>query len=160
VAYVERTVSAEPGQIRAALADGWSYADWVVGAVHVRGVDESWPSPGSVVHHRLGGWPLTLDDETRVTAWDDDGHVELRAKLRPFGTATIRVTWRPIGNGRCRVTMEEQFVEGVARLAQMSPGQAMIRARNTECLRRLEDLSQRYSAHGGPPSDGSPNQPS
>ena len=52
--------------------DGWNYADWVVGAVHVRSVDPNWPAPGSRVHHRLGAWPLTINDATEVTSYEPE----------------------------------------------------------------------------------------
>jgi len=143
MAVVTEVLDVSPDKIRAALADGWSYADWVVGAVHVRAVDESWPAPGSAVHHRLGGWPVTLDDLTRVTAWDPAGTIEMLAKLRPFGAATVRVTWQPADRSS-RVTMEENFVDGAGRLAQNPIGQAILRARNRECLSRLADLCRRY----------------
>ena len=40
---IERTIPAGAGQIFDVLADGWSYAAWVVGNSHVRDVDPEWP---------------------------------------------------------------------------------------------------------------------
>ena len=48
------------------LADGWSYATWVVGAARVRDVDPGWPATGSRVHHSVGLWPLLIQDFTLV----------------------------------------------------------------------------------------------
>ena len=42
----------------------------VVGAVHIRDVDTSWPSAGSQVHHKVGAWPVMIADATEVLACD------------------------------------------------------------------------------------------
>ena len=43
---VSRQVTASPERVFAELADGWTYVGWVVGATHVRDVDDTWPQPG------------------------------------------------------------------------------------------------------------------
>jgi hypothetical protein len=63
-----RTIRTSPEQIFAVLADGWSYARWVVGAAHIRAVDEGWPAVNTRVHHRVGPWPMQLND--RTVAWE------------------------------------------------------------------------------------------
>ena len=55
-------VRATPADVFAVLADGWLYPSWVVGASRVRGVDGTWPQPGSRIHHSVGVWPLLIDD--------------------------------------------------------------------------------------------------
>jgi hypothetical protein len=142
----ERIIKSTPEQITAVLADGWNYADWVVGAVHVRDVDATWPAPGSKVHHRIGAWPLTINDNTEVTAYQPDRSLTLRARLRPFGEATVRLTWQPDNTGGCRVRMEEQFVGGPALGLRNQLGDVVLHARNTESLKRLEHLTRRYPA--------------
>lgn len=59
-----RTIRTSAEQIFAVLADGWSYASWVVGAAHIRAVDEGWPAVNTRVHHRVGPWPMQLNDRT------------------------------------------------------------------------------------------------
>lgn len=57
---VSEMVSAKPGQVFAVLADGWLYPLWVVGASHMRQVDEGWPAVGTRIHHSVSPWPLPL----------------------------------------------------------------------------------------------------
>ncbi len=140
----ERVLDATTAQITAVLADGWNYADWVVGAVHVRDVDATWPSAGSKVHHRIGAWPLTINDNTEVVSYEPDRSLVLRARLRPFGEATVRMSWEPVSSGGCRVRMEEQFVGGPALALRNQVADVVLHARNTESLNRLEHLARKY----------------
>ena len=43
MAEVSLNVEAPVDAVWAVLADGWSYAGWVVGASHIRDVDTGWP---------------------------------------------------------------------------------------------------------------------
>lgn len=110
----QRIINATPQRVDAVLRHGWNYADWVVGAVHIRAVDGQWPEPGSRVHHRVGAWPLTIADNTEVISYVPDQSLELRARMWPFGEATVPLAWEPAPAGNCRITMDEQFVHGPA----------------------------------------------
>jgi hypothetical protein len=140
----QRTISATPQRVDAVLCDGWNYADWVVGAVHVRSVDKQWPKPGSRVHHRVGGWPLTIADNTEVISYVPGQSLELQARMWPFGEATVRLDWEPAPQGNCRVTMVEQFVQGPALALRNRAADLLLHARNTEALARLENLTHKY----------------
>ena len=142
----QRIIDATPERIDEVLRDGWNYADWVVGAVHVRDVDATWPMAGSKVHHRVGAWPLTLNDNTEVVSYQQDRSLELRARLWPFGEATVRLDWEPDGPERTRVRMEEYFVQGPALAARNRVGDVLLHARNRESLARLEHLTRKYGA--------------
>jgi hypothetical protein len=65
---VSRIIRTASERVYAVLADGWSYASWVVGAAHIRDVDDTWPSVGARVHHQVGPWPLHIKDQTSVRA--------------------------------------------------------------------------------------------
>jgi hypothetical protein len=145
MSITERVVNASPQRINAVLSDGWNYADWVVGAVHIRSVDANWPAPGSRVHHRVGAWPLTLNDSTEVISYDPDSSLELRARLWPFGEATVSLRWEQIKPGSCRVRMEEQFARGPALAFRNRAADVVLDARNNESLARLEHLTRKYA---------------
>jgi uncharacterized protein YndB with AHSA1/START domain len=66
VVEVSRIIRTGPERVFAVLADGWSYASWVVGADHIREVDDAWPGVGARVHHQVGPWPLHIKDQTSV----------------------------------------------------------------------------------------------
>lgn len=44
---ISRRVDAPAEAVWSVLADGWSYANWVVGAARVRDVDPGWPAQGT-----------------------------------------------------------------------------------------------------------------
>ena len=66
MSHNERTIATSPDRVWDVLADGWSYATWVVGASRVRDVDRGWPSEGGRIHHSFGLWPALINDTTHV----------------------------------------------------------------------------------------------
>src|SRR2546423_15375226 len=95
-----RLIGTSPDRIFAVLADGWSYASWVVGAAHIRDVDPAWPAVGAKVHHRVGPWPLQINDESTVRAMEPDRLLELAAGIWPLGAAVVRLAPGPGAPGR------------------------------------------------------------
>jgi hypothetical protein len=147
VIEVSHEAGTSPDNVFAVLADGWSYAGWVVGNSHVRKVDAGWPQVGTRIHHSAGAWPVQLSDSTEVVAVEPGRFLELDAKLWLFGAARIRFTLTPtyIGHGT-RIVMAEEAVRGPGSLipssVQALPVQALLlRPRNEESLARLGDLA-------------------
>ncbi|MFD2766269.1 SRPBCC family protein [Micromonospora eburnea] len=136
-----RTIRTRPEQIFAVLADGWSYAGWVVGAAHIRNVDDGWPAVGTRVHHRLGPWPLQIEDQTVVRAMEPNRLLELEAHAGPFGIARIRLALEPLSDTTTRVRMSWTGAAGVARLIPESVLALMLRPRNSETLYRVDDIA-------------------
>jgi polyketide cyclase/dehydrase/lipid transport protein len=136
-----RVIRASPQRIFAVLADGWSYASWVVGAAHIRDVDDAWPAVGARVHHQVGPWPLHIKDQTLVAAMEPDRVLELDAHAWPLGAARVRLELQPIGPDATRVQMTEYLSSGVGRFIPGKVQHLMLRPRNGEALRRLDDLA-------------------
>jgi len=136
-----RVIGASAEQIFQVLADGWSYASWVVGAAHMRDVGPTWPAVGTRLHHRVGPWPINIDDRTVVRAMEPDRMVELEARVWPFGAALVRVTLEPVGDGRTRVWMEEGLCSDLGRRIPDLVQAALLVPRNQESLARLDDLA-------------------
>ena len=130
-------------QVWDVIADGWTYAGWVVGASHIRRVDTLWPAVGTRIHHSVGSWPLTLDDTTEVVAVDPGRMIELTARAWPTGEAVVRIELEPMGHARTRVRMIEQAKSGPARLLPKPAQDALLTPRNVETLSRLADLALR-----------------
>lgn len=129
-------------RVFAVLADGWSYAGWVVGAAHIREVDAGWPGTGTRIHHSVGAWPLAVKDVTKVLDVDPPRMLELEARMWPLGAARIRFTLAPAADG-CSVTMAEEAIKGPLSLLP-TPAQALfLTPRNRETLRRLADQATR-----------------
>ncbi|BFU45231.1 SRPBCC family protein [Krasilnikovia sp. MM14-A1004] len=135
------TVNTTPERIFAVLADGWSYASWVVGAAHIRDVDEGWPAVGARIHHRIGPWPLQIDDKTVVRAVVPGRFLELDAQAWPLGAATVRIRLEPLSATTTRIRMAETLSSGIGRLLPGPVQAALLRPRNAEALRRLDDIA-------------------
>jgi Polyketide cyclase / dehydrase and lipid transport len=133
-------------EVWSVLADGFTYASWVVGASRVRAVDAGWPGVGSRIHHSVGSWPLLLDDVTEVLGCDPGRLLELQAKGWPAGEARVELELAPsdeAGPGGCRIEMREDVTHGPARLVPAPVRQVAIAPRNEESLQRLAYLAER-----------------
>jgi hypothetical protein len=124
------------------LSDGWRYSNWVVGTSHMYAVQKDWPNAGSKLWHATGAWPLVIRDETQVLAVDPERRLELIARGRPLGEATIVLTMED-EDGGCRVTMSEQPSSGAAKVMNNRAGEALLDWRNNEALIRLKSLVER-----------------
>lgn len=137
---VSRTVEVAAKHVFEVLADGWSYAAWVVGNSHIRDVDPDWPAVGARIQHSAGLWPAQFRDWSEVTAVVPDRMIELRAHLWLLGAATVRIELVPTA-GATRMVMSERVVAGPAALLPGPVQDVLLRARNHEVLHRLGDLA-------------------
>lgn len=139
---VTRDVETSPDDVFAVLADGWSYAGWVVGNSHIRDVDAGWPAVGTRIHHSAGAWPLQIQDSTTVVSVAPGSILELDARLSLFGAARIIFTLTPLYSGHgTRVVMAEEAVRGPGGLVPAAVQGLLLRPRNVESLARLCDLA-------------------
>jgi hypothetical protein len=141
VTTVELTAPTTSEAIFAVLADGWLYASWVVGASHIRKVDDGWPQPGTRIHHAVGVWPLPIKDTTSVIRMEPNRLLELDARAWPLGRARVLIELEPAENGRTRIRMTEKVVAGPGTLIPEAVQDPLLRARNRESLRRLIDIA-------------------
>jgi hypothetical protein len=146
VAIVQRTVSVPPDRVFAVLADGWSYSDWVVGTVHIRDVDATWPAPGSKLHHKAGPWPFSLHDTSTVVSMTPNRELTLKAGLWPLGQACVRILLEPYGAASTKVTIQEDFEAGPLLFLRNKINDLVLHRRNIESLRRLSDIATRERA--------------
>jgi uncharacterized protein YndB with AHSA1/START domain len=137
---VSMRVPTSAEKVFAVLADGWSYAGWVVGASHIREVDAGWPAEGTRIHHSVGPWPLLVHDATAVRAVDPPRMLELDARLWPFGAARIRLELTETDPGVTEVRMLERVVRGPGRLLPEAAQALLLVPRNRESLRRLSHM--------------------
>ena len=130
-----------PEDVFAVLADGWRYADWVVGAKRVRAVDDTWPEPGSQFHHEVGVGPLTIDDSSSLVAMDPPSQVVLEVRAWPAGKARVTITMTPREGGGTEVLMEEVPTGGPAKSIDSWPLRRLTMLRNVESLKRLRRIA-------------------
>ena len=142
---VVRRMDCAPAAVLDVLADGWSYVAWVVGTSRIRSVSPDWPAADARIEHSVGLWPLLLDDVTDVRSWDPEDGIELLARGWPAGEAAVRIRVRARADG-CVVRMDEDAVRGPGTLVPRPLRAAVLRARNTESLRRLAYLAERRTS--------------
>ena len=146
VAVNRRVVEASPEEVWDVLADGWLYPLWVVGATRLRDVTGGWPSKGAKIHHSVGVWPLTLDDESEVLEVEPFKRLKLRAAAWPFGEATVTLHLHPTGVNT-EVVIEEDASSGPGKLVPEPVRRKMLKVRNVETLKRLAYVAENRS-HG------------
>ena len=138
-----RDVAASCERVWDVTADGWTYAQWVVGNSRTRAVDANWPDPGAAIRHSIGVWPLVINDQTEVISSNPPHELVLLARLGPLGAAriTLRLHGSPEG---CRIEMIEVPVEGVVSVIPDALALVAIHPRNRECLLRLAALAEHF----------------
>ncbi len=142
---VRRTTSASPKLVWGVLSDGWAYASWVVGASRVRAVSRDWPTPGAMLHHSVGTWPLMLDDRTLVVSAAPETELVLQASGWPLGEARIELLLAPAEHGGCTITLREDATVGLGAYVPWLVRCLALGPRNEECVRRLAYLAERRS---------------
>jgi hypothetical protein len=133
-------VPAARDAVFAILADGWSYAAWLVGCSRIRDADDDWPAKGTRIHHSIGPWPLLIEDTTSVLAVQEPGLLILEARLWPLGRARVRFDLVPTGDGT-DLTMTEVATRGPIALLPAPLQARLIAPRNRESLDRLSRLA-------------------
>lgn len=141
-ARVIQRANAPASAVWAVLADGWLYANWVVGASRIRDVDPSWPAAGSRIHHSVGVWPALINDETVVIESVPQRRLMLQAKGWPLGEARVFVQIDRAGDDTCDVSISEDAVKGPGRFVPSVVRQPLIAVRNREALKRLDLIAQ------------------
>jgi uncharacterized protein YndB with AHSA1/START domain len=139
---VEHHMNAPAAAVWRILADGWLYPLWVVGATRMRQVEDEWPAVGAKLHHSVGVWPLTVDDDTEVVEVEEGRRLTLRARGWPVGEAEVTVHIDDRG-ATSVVSMEEDLVRGPATLVPRPARSPVLLRRNRESLRRLAWLAER-----------------
>ncbi|HSO97803.1 MAG TPA: SRPBCC domain-containing protein [Solirubrobacteraceae bacterium] len=137
----EAEFSVPPARVFEVLSDPEVYADWVVGSHSIRDADPDWPAVGARFHHRVGAGPFTVNDHTEVLEVDPPSRLVLRARARPFGTAIVKLSIAPSGNG-CRVTMIEVAGDPLSKLVLNRLTDSLVHVRNVESLRRLQRICE------------------
>jgi NAD(P)-dependent dehydrogenase (short-subunit alcohol dehydrogenase family)/uncharacterized protein YndB with AHSA1/START domain len=133
-------IHASPQDVFAVLSDPDRYPDWVVGAAGMRDADEDFPAVGTRLHHKVGSWPVGLNDHTEVLEVDPPRRIALKAKARPLGTATIAIDLVESASGT-ELTMEEVPGDRLTSLLAGNPlADTALRIRNAEALDRLRRL--------------------
>jgi uncharacterized protein YndB with AHSA1/START domain len=134
-------IEASPQRVWDVLADPENYPRWVVGARDLRDADPAFPAVGTRFHHKVGFGPVTVKDHTEVLDAYPPYRLELRAKARPLGTATVILLLQP-WDGGTRVTMIEDAGDALTRFVFNPLTHLLVRGRNVWALERLKALAE------------------
>jgi hypothetical protein len=137
-------VSAEA--VWSSLADGYSYADWVVGTRHIRSVDLQFPEKGASLHYTVGWGMLSHDGHTEVVGVEPGRCLELAIHAWPVATVYTKLTIEERGENRVEVTMVEHPSRGPAAVLHNPVTELLLKIRNVETLRRLERVARTKAA--------------
>jgi hypothetical protein len=135
-------VAAPAATVWDVLADGWTYAIWVVGTSSVRDVDQYWPAEGTRVYHSFGLWPLVVQDFTRVERVTPGRDLVLTARGWPVGEAHVHLSVAGSGPEACEVTITEDATAGPGTLVPGFLRHLLLVPRNRETLHRLALLAE------------------
>jgi uncharacterized protein YndB with AHSA1/START domain len=141
MADTTRRINASRERVWAELSDAWMFSGWVVGATHIRGVDEHWPQPGARLHHQIGAWPFVRNGDTMAVENEPPHRLVLQAKAWPAGEARIEFTLEPDGEGTL-IRMVEYPTHGAARTLFNPLLDAALNRRNAESLARLASIAE------------------
>ena len=141
----ERFMPVPPEAVWEVLADPGAYGYWVVGSKVIRDAEPGWPEPEAKFHHTIGIGPFKTSDHTVSLEADRPRRLKMRAKGRPFGSATVTLELRPEADGTV-VQMTENAAGPFALFALNPVTHLTTSARNAESLMRLEELALRRAA--------------
>lgn len=147
MARVSIRVEAPADDVWKILDDPWTYANWVVGTVKIRDADRTWPAAGSKLHHAVGAWPVTLQDETEVMECQPGRRLLLQARGWPAGEATVELVLHPEGE-RTRVEMYEEPTSGPGAWVNNRVLEIIAARRLAETLDRLRRLAEGHLRDG------------
>lgn len=123
-------------EVWSVLADGWSYAQWVVGTQEVHDVEAGWPQVGTSLHYSVGAGRATIRDATTVRIMEPQRRLELEARAGRLGNARISIEILPWGADAVVVIDEHPLTGPGARWHNMLVDGAL-RFRNKRMLRNL-----------------------
>jgi uncharacterized protein YndB with AHSA1/START domain len=132
----QQLVKCPPHQVWQVLADGSSYAQWVVGTQEILHVDPAWPAVGAALRFQLGLGPLHFQDSCVVRICEPERRLELEARAQPFGTARIAFTLIPWAADTLVILDEHPLLGPGARL-QGPPSEFILHLRNRRMLGNL-----------------------
>jgi uncharacterized protein YndB with AHSA1/START domain len=139
---VNALVERPPAQVWDVLADGYAYADWVIGTREIRAVDDGWPAVGTSLHYTVGWGPLALRGRTTVRQVEKGRRLGLEADAGPLGSARIVIDLDEWGDGTV-VVLDEHPLRGPAYWLHSAVSETVLLVRGRPMVNQLARLVER-----------------
>ena len=139
-------VKCPPHQVWRVLADGDSYARWVVGTQEILHVDPGWPAFGAALRFQAGLGPIHFEDSCTVRICEPEHRLELEAKAERFGTARIAFTLVPWSTDTL-VMLDEHPLLGPGARLQGPISERLLHLRNRRLLDNLANVAVKESEY-------------
>lgn len=136
-------VKRPPHRVWQVLADGHSYARWVVGTRKILHVDTAWPDVDAELRFQVGLGPIHLEDTCVVRICEPRRRLELEAMAQLFGTARIAFTLIPWGANTV-VTLDEHPLLGAGARLHGPISEGVLSIRNRRLLNQLARLAENH----------------
>ncbi|RBY82387.1 SRPBCC family protein [Geodermatophilus sp. TF02-6] len=148
MAVVNVLVQRRPEQVWDVLADGSSYAEWVVGTREIRAVDDGWPALGTRIHYTVGLGPVTLNGSTTVRHVEPGRQLGLEADAQPIGSARIAIDLLDWGDDTV-VVLDEHPLRGPGYRLHNTLSDAVLLLRGRPMVHNLARLVERRHPREG-----------
>lgn len=132
----QQLIKSPPERVWQVLADGATYARWVVGTQRILEIDDAWPDVGASLRFQVGLGPLHLRDSCTVRICEPGRRLELEAKAESFGTARIAFSLIPWSE-HTLVLLDEHPLLGLGARFQGPPSELLLHLRNRRILGNL-----------------------
>lgn len=129
-------VGAGTDAVWSVLADGYSYAHWVVGTRAIHHVDPDWPEAGSSLSFTAGRPPFSITDRTTSRICVRNRRLELEAHAPPYGSVRISIEILPWGEESV-VIIDEHPLRGPSAALENPLMEFVLTLRNRRMLRKL-----------------------
>jgi uncharacterized protein YndB with AHSA1/START domain len=142
MAVVNVLIRRPPAQVWDVLADGYAYAEWVVGTREIRAVDDGWPEVGTAIHYTVGLGPLGFRGKTIVRRIEPGRQLGLEADGGPLGTARIVIELLEWGDDTV-VILDEHPLRGTAYRLHNAMSDAVLLLRGRPMVQNLARLVEK-----------------
>jgi uncharacterized protein YndB with AHSA1/START domain len=132
----QQLVKCPPQRVWRILANGESYAQWVVGTQQILHADAAWPAVDAELRFQVGVGPIHFEDSCVVRICEPQRRLELEAMAKPFGTARIAFTLIPWSDNTLVILDEHPLLGAGARL-QGPLSECLLHVRNRRLLANL-----------------------
>lgn len=146
MALVRQTIQASTAAVWDVLIDPTTYPRWLIGAQKIRDVDDSWPEVDSAFHHRVGVWPVLIDDKSIIREVRTQHRLVIEVRATPAVRGVVQFDLEDADEGRA--TVVEMSEEPLHRLVGNVLRPILDPLTHLRNKRSLEKFEQLVEAHG------------